>query len=289
MSVGTLRGRPSTTGTSVSSDGGRQDSGLLLIKIGGGESINLPGIARDLAELEDRIVIVHGANALRDALARRLGVEKRILTSVSGYTSVYSDRDLIDVMLMAYSGLRNKRIVELLHRHGVEAVGLTGLDGALVRGMRNKGIRVREGGKTLIRRDLSGKPVAVNRKLLRLLLDNGYKPVITPPIIDERNVAINSENDDIVTLLGLALRPRLVVQLIEAPGFLDDPDDPASVVPRIGPRELARWEDNVGGRMKRKMLAVERMVQAGMKVLIADGRTDAPISDAMAGKGTVIG
>ena len=73
---------------------------------------------------------------------------------------------MIDVMLMAYAGLRNKRIVESLQGYGVNAVGLTGLDGALVRGMRNKGIRIRENGKTLIKRDLSGKPVAANRKLL---------------------------------------------------------------------------------------------------------------------------
>ena len=73
--------------------------------------------------------------------------------------------------------------------------------------MRNKGIRVREGGKTLIRRDLSGKPVAVNRKLLGWLLENEYTPVVTFPIIDEHNVLINTENDDVVTLLALALRP----------------------------------------------------------------------------------
>ena len=263
---------------------------MLLIKIGGGANINLEGIARDVAELEDRILIVHGANALRDELVARLGVEKQVLTSVSGYTSVYSDEELIDVMLMAYSGLRNKRIVELLHQQGVNAVGLTGADGALVRGMRNKGIRVREGGKTLIRRDLSGKPVAVNRKLLGWLLENGYTPVVTFPLIDERNVLINTENDDIVTLLALALRPAWVIQLIEAPGLLEDADDPASVVSLVPPQQLPRWEDRVAGRMKRKLKAIGQITQVrGMKVLIADGRTETPISDAMKGKGTVIG
>ena len=263
---------------------------MVLIKIGGGANINLDGIAQDVAGLEDRIVIVHGANALRDDLAARLGVEKEVLTSVSGYTSVYSDERLIDVMLMAYSGLRNKRIVELLHQHGVNAIGLTGVDAALVRGMRNKGIRVREGGKTLIRRDLSGKPVAVNRKLLGWLLENDYTPVVTFPIIDERNVLINTENDDIVTLLALALRPTWVIQLIEAPGLLADPDDPESVVSLVPPQQLARWEDRVAGRMKRKLKAIGQITQVrGMKVLIADGRTGTPITDAMAGKGTVVG
>lgn len=263
---------------------------MLLIKIGGGDAINLDGIARDLSTVEGPKVIVHGANALRDRLAERLGVEKRILTSVSGYTSVYSDEELIDVMLMAYAGLRNKRIVESLQAHGVNAVGLTGLDGALVRGMRNRGIRVREGGKTLVKRDFSGKPVAVNRKLLGLLLDNGFVPVVTVPIIDERNTAINSENDDIVALLSAALEPELVVQLIEAPGFLEDENDPGSVVSEIPRGELARREKAAAGRMKRKLLAILRLVESGStKVVIADGRSEHPVADVLVGKGTVIG
>ena len=267
-----------------------ESDGLLLVKIGGGESINLDGIARDLAGLSGPFVIVHGANALRDSLARRLGVEKRILTSVSGHQSVHSDRDLIDVMLMAYAGLRNKRIVELLHGHGVNAVGLTGLDGALVRGRRNRGIRVREGGKTLIKRDLSGKPVELNRKLFGLLRDGGFTPVVTVPLIDEHNAAINSENDDVVTLLGAELGADCVIQLIEAPGFLEDPDDPASVVARLSRAELARREGEVAGRMKRKLLALRRLVESGTtRVVIADGRVERPISEALAGRGTLVG
>ena len=262
---------------------------MLLIKIGGGAAINLAGVARDIKALEDQIVIVHGANALRDSVAERLGVEKRILTSVSGVTSVYSDTEMVDVMLMAYAGLRNKRLVEMLQQSGVNAIGLTGLDGAMVRGMRNKGIRVQEGRKKRIIRDLSGKAVAVNRKLLGLLLENDYVPVITVPVIDERNVAINSENDDIVTLLAHALRPSWVIQLIEAPGLLEDPDDPSTVVDHVVPHQVTRWEDQISSRMMRKMKSICRMVRPGVtKVLIADGRTETPISDALAGKGTVI-
>lgn len=263
---------------------------MLLVKIGGGDAIDLDGIARDLSGVAGPKVIVHGANALRDRLAERLGVEKRILTSVAGYSSVYSDQELIDVMLMAYAGLRNKRIVESLQSHGVNAVGLTGLDGALVRGMRNRGIRVRENGKTLIKRDLSGKPVAVNRKLLELLLDNEFVPVMTVPIIDEQNVAINSENDDIVALLSAALGPELVVQLIEAPGFLDDEKDPGSVVAEIPRADLERREREAAGRMKRKLMAIRRLLESGSaRVVIADGRSEHPVADVLAGKGTVIG
>ncbi len=262
---------------------------VILVKVGGGESINLEGIASDLSELQERFVVVHGANALRDSLGRRLGIEKQALTSVSGYESVYTDAETIDLMLMTYAGLRNKRLVELLQVRGVAAVGLTGLDGAVVRGRRNKGIRVREGGKTLIKRDLSGKPAAINRRLLDLLLEGGFAPVLTVPIADENGYAVNSENDDVVALLGKALEVDCVVQLIEAPGFLDDPSDPASVVQRMTRAELAGREEQAKGRMKRKMRALRVLAEStGARIVLGDGRAARPVRDVLAGGGTVI-
>ena len=262
---------------------------MMLIKIGGGEQINLEATITDLAELEQPFIIVHGANVLRDQLAQRLGMEKTVLTSVSGYSSVFSDQAALDVIMMSYSGLRNKQIVELCQRNGINAVGLTGLDGRLVQGERNKGIRVRENGKTLIKRDLSGKPRQINAALLNLLLDNGYCPVLTIPIVDENGFAINSENDDIVVQLAQALNIDSVVQLIEAPGFLDDPTDESSLVTTMSLAELHAREATVEGRIKRKLLALTRLCQGGKtRVIIADGRGEQPVINALAGAGTHI-
>ena len=262
---------------------------MMLIKIGGGEHIDLEAVIEDLAQCATPFVIVHGANRLRDRIAERLGIEKTVLTSVSGYSSVFSDDDAIDVILMSYAGLRNKRIVELCQRRGINAIGLTGLDGRLVQGERNKGIRVRESGKTLIRRDLSGKPRSVNGELLRMLLDAGYCPVLTIPIADERGFAINSENDDIVARLAGELDIDTVIQLIEAPGLLDDPGDETSLVERLNPTELAQREARVEGRIKRKLLSLTELCRGGKtRVIIADGRIDKPISSALAGAGTHI-
>lgn len=262
---------------------------MMLIKIGGGESINLNAVIADLAEIDEPKLIVHGANVLRDQLAQKLGMEKTVLTSVSGYSSVFSDQDAIDVILMSYAGLRNKKIVELCQRSGINAVGLTGLDGKLVQGQRNQGIRVRENGKTLIKRDLSGKPREINADLLKLLLDNGYLPVLTIPIVDEKGFAINSENDDIVVQIAEALEIDTVVQLIEAPGFLDDADDDHSVVKQMTPAELEAREARVEGRIKRKLLALTRLCRGGKtRVIIADGRVEHPIADALNGNGTII-
>ena len=262
---------------------------MIIVKIGGGSQINIAGIITDLAAIDEPYVIVHGANALRDKLAEDLGQPKQVLTSVQGYTSVYSDEKLLDVMMMAYAGLRNKRIVEQCQRHGINAVGLTGLDGRTVQGTRNKGIRVYQNKKLKIVRDFSGRPGRVNAALLHLLLDNGYVPVLTVPIIDEQNTAINTENDDVVRVLQQALEADTVINLIEAPGFLADKDDPATLIKTISASELEAREQQVEGRMKRKMLAIRKLFEQGAtKVIISDGRSEHPVKDALAARGTVI-
>ena len=262
---------------------------MYIVKVGGGSEINLLGIVNDLAVLEEPFVVVLGANALRDDIGRKLGLEKQELTSVSGYTSIYSDESAIDLIMMAYAGLRNRRFVELCQRHDINAVGLTGLDGRLVQGERNRGIRVREGDKILIKRDFSGKPRSVNTPLLELLLEQGYRPVLSIPIVDEQGFAINSENDDIVNVLQEGLHADRILQLIEAPGFLKNRDDPASVVGQLTRLELEQSELQVEGRMNRKMLALRRLFDAGAaEVVIADGRIEHPVLSALAGCGTII-
>jgi acetylglutamate/LysW-gamma-L-alpha-aminoadipate kinase len=262
---------------------------MIIVKIGGGSRINVKGIVVDLATLDERFIIVHGANALRDKLAEDLGQPKQVLTSVKGYTSVYSDEKLIDVMMMAYAGLRNKRIVELCQQKGINAVGLTGLDGKTVLGQRNKGIRVYQNQKQKIIRDFSGKPQSINKGLLTLLMENGYVPVITVPIIDEQNCAINTENDDVVRVLQAAIKADTIINLIEAPGFLEDAEDEGSLISTIAATDLESRETQADGRMKRKMMSIRKLFEhSASRVIIADGRGDHPVADALQGKGTVI-
>ncbi len=262
---------------------------MYIIKIGGGAAINLEGIIEDLSTVETPSIIVHGANSIRDQLAKELGREKTILTSVKGYQSVFSDDSAIELIMMAYSGLRNKRIVELCQQKGINAIGLSGLDGRLIQGRRNKGIRIRKNGKILIKRDRSGKPKSINKELLQLLLDNGYTPVLCIPILDETGVAINSENDDIVGQIHKVINADRIIQLIEAPGFVDDKEDENSTLLSLTRSELSQREEQADGRMKRKLYALLELLEYGStSVTISDGRTPHPLRDALNGKGTVI-
>jgi len=258
---------------------------LILIKVGGGASINLLGVARDLGSLANPVIVVQGANAL----AIRLGVEKRVITSVSGYSSVFSDDEAIDLLSMAYAGLANTSLVSALQRFGRNAIGLTGLDGRVVTARRNVGIRTRQGEKTILIRDRSGKPAGVNAALLELLLTAGYTPVLTVPLIDELGYPVNAENDDVVALIREAMNIPRVVQLVEAAGLLRDPDRPDSAFAHLSSAELERLETQATGRFKRKLYALRRLFRgASPWVVLADGRRDHPVTDALAGVGTVI-
>lgn len=262
---------------------------MLIIKIGGGASINIQGIVHDLQQINEPFIIIHGANAIRDQLAKDLKVSKKILTSISGYSSVYSDEEAIDLIMMAYAGIANKKLVESCQKEGINAVGLTGLDGHLIRGKRNLGIKIFENNKKKIVRDYSGKPDSINEEFLNLLLTNGYIPVITIPILDENNIAINSENDDIVLKFQEVIKAEKILFLIEAPGLLRHSDDPATLISSLTKSKLEELENTSDGRIKRKYHALTQISQLGnCTIIVADGRVDHPIQDAIAHKGTVI-
>ena len=265
-------------------------AGPIIVKIGGGAGIDIPAIAADIASITEPLILVHGANALRASLAEALAKPVKLLTSASGQTSVHSDDDAIEVMMLAYSGLQNKRLVEQLQINGCNAVGLTGLDGRLITGRRNRGIRVQEGSRTFLVRDRSGKAASVNAALLSTLLSGGYTPVITRPIADETGAAINSENDDVVAVMADAMSARAVVQLIEAPGLLRDPRNEHSMASKVSLEGLQAWEAIAEGRFRRKLRALCRVVESdpSRRVIVADGRVARPVTRALAGEGTVI-
>ncbi len=261
---------------------------MIIVKIGGGASINTSAIIAGLQSLKEQVIIVHGANSFRDRLAEQMGIKRNKVTSLSGYESVLSDEDTINLQMMAYAGYKNKRIVELCYQNGIPAIGLSGIDGAVIRSRRNRGIRVEENGKKRMLRDLSGKPAEINRELLTTLMDSGYTPVLTVPLLDENNCAVNSENDDIVALLAETFNAESVVHFIEAPGFLSDISDPESLISRMSSNELNEWEATCNGRIKRKLKAIKRLLESNTRVHICDGRTDTPIESCLNGGGTTI-
>jgi len=160
---------------------------VIGVKVGGSEGIDLGAVCRDVASLVlegRRLVLVHGGSHRTNIVAEKLGHPPQFVTSVSGYTSRRTDRETLRIFEMVYCGEINKGIVEMLQAEGVNAVGLSGLDGRLLEGRRKAAIKiVQDGRRRVLRDDYTGTVDRVNPHLLRLLLDNGYLPVVTPPAI----------------------------------------------------------------------------------------------------------
>jgi [amino group carrier protein]-L-2-aminoadipate 6-kinase len=154
----------------------------LVVKLGGGANLDVDAVLRDLAALQRPWVLVHGGNAELNEVSTKLGHQPRFVTSPSGYTSRVTDLETIRLIQMVYRGRINSDFVLRLQAQGCNAVGLSGIDGRLWQAERKEAIRVVENGrKFLLRDDYTGKVVSVNTDLLRLLLDNGYRPVLTLP------------------------------------------------------------------------------------------------------------
>ena len=264
---------------------------MILIKAGGGAGVNWDGIAGDIAGLraERPVILVHGANALRAELSARLGVPVRTVVSPSGISSVYTDSESLDVFLMAYAGLANKRIVARLLRQGIQAVGLTGVDGRLWEAAPKKDLYSVENGKTKLYRDnLTGRVEKINVCLLRMLIRNGYMPVLCAPAVTSEGEIVNTDNDTAAAVLAAAMKVRTLLYLFEAPGFLRDADRPESVVARVPREEIESLMSSAKGRMQKKLIGARRALEAGVReVIFADGRTVHPVRDALAGAGTV--
>jgi len=264
---------------------------LTVLKLGG--SLELDGadsLLDELASFAEPLVVVHGAHLQLDRLAAALGRPPRMVTSARGEVTRYTDHGTMDQFLMAYCGLVNKRLVEALRRRGADAIGLSAMDGGIAVGRRKPELRVVEGGRArLLHGNLAGTIEAVDVSLLRLLLDAGRLPVVTPPAISREGEAINVDGDRLAAELAVALGARRLLILMNVPGLLRDPGEPETLVARIDPGALDEHLPLARGRARVKLLAARRAVDGGVPcVVLADGRGTRPIGRCLGGAGTWI-
>lgn len=263
---------------------------MIVIKIGGGKSINLESISSDIATQKEPVIIVHGGNYYLDKFSLELGIEKKMLTLPSGLKSRYTTKETIDLMYMTYAGLMNKKIVESLQKNNINAIGLSGIDAKLIIGKRHPALISQEGDKKIVvKDDLTGSIESVNLGLLNLLLEQGLVPVITPPIMTQEGEVINVDGDKIASKIASELKAEILIFLIEAPGILIDLNDESSIVKKVNKENLEELLHVVSGRMKRKLMECIKLLDKGIgKIIISDGRVGNPITKAIGGEGTQI-
>ncbi len=266
---------------------------MLVIKIGGGAAIGEGGFtnfAEDIAATSEQLVVVHGGNAEFSDLSRQLGIPPRMITSSSGRVTRYTDAATMDAMLMAYCGKVNKRLVAALRAVGVNAVGLSAIDGGIGIGRRKPVLRGNEDGKAkVLRDDHAGTLQNVDPALVRLLLDHGYTPVLTPPALGEEGVPINVDGDKLALELAIVLGATGLLFFSDTPGLLHDRDDERSLIPEIDASAPEAALAAAAGRMFVKVEAALGAVEHGVgRVVFADGRIANPIRAALDGQGTTV-
>ena len=263
---------------------------MLVIKLGGSVGLNYEAFLDDLARVEEPAIFIHGGNAEFDRVSKQLGLEPRHVTSSSGQSSRFTDRETLDVMLMVYCGKINKHLVEGLQRRGVNAVGLSAIDGRIATGRRKPAIRVIEDGKPkMLRGDYAGSIEEVDTTLLTVLLGAGFLPVLTPPAFGREGEAINVDGDKLATELAVALGADQLLVFSNTPGLLADVQDEESLVTSISLANMAEAQAMAQGRAKKKVSAAQDAIERGVgRVIFADARVDRPISRALDGAGTTI-
>lgn len=268
---------------------------MYVIKIGGGAAIDEAAYGRfaeDLAELyadEIPFLVVHGGNAEFSKLSAALGMPPRMITSDKGRVSRYTDRETIEAMLMTYCGKVNKTIVAVFQQAGINAVGLSAIDGRIATGRRKPVLRGFEDGRAkVLRDDHAGTIEHVDITLLSLLLENGFVPVLTPPAlaVDEGR-AINVDGDKLALELVKRLSATHLLFFSDTPGLLADKDDETTLIREIDASDPAAALAAAKGRMMVKVETALKAIEQGVgQVIFADARAEHPVQRALASEGT---
>ncbi len=271
---------------------------MLIIKTGGASGIDDEPLLDDIASLRGQgedIILVHGGSDETNEVATKLGHPPRFVTSVSGFESRYTDRETLAIFTMVYCGRRNKALVEGLQQRGVNAVGLSGADGRIFEGPIKTKVKIVENGKKkVLHGDNTGKVTRINKKLLDLLMDNGFTPILSPPAISEdESRMMNVDGDRAAAMLAVAYQARALVILSNVPGLLKDierdPDDAENLIKTM---DLASTPDPyvfARGRMKKKIMGAVEAIERGVgRVILSSANVEHPVKRALGGSGTHI-
>ncbi|RDZ54064.1 acetylglutamate kinase [Haloferax sp. Atlit-4N] len=279
----------SGTSSALRADGGKEPP--VVVKIGGAKAVDPQGAVSDVAHLVANgtdVVVVHGGSTAVDETLEELGEEPTYVESPSGVSGRFTDERTMEVFSMVMPGKLNTDLTALFRESGVDALGLSGVDGGLLTGPRKSAVRVIEDGKKKIKRgDHSGKITSVNATLLETLLDGGYTPVVTVPMLADDGVPVNADADRAAAAVAGALGAKLVV-LTDVKGVYADPDDESTLIETADtPEEFSALESAAEGFMTKKVMAAKEALDGGAaEVIVSDANLNDPIVTALNDGGT---
>lgn len=267
---------------------------IMVVKIGGTDGVNISNICYELADLHNKgqkIVVVHGGSKDANQLGEDLGSPPQFITSPSGFTSRYTDQKTLEIFSMALKGKVNVKIVSAFQKLGVNAFGMSGLDGGIIQAERKKKVvSIVNGKRKIIRDDFSGKITKVNAKTIHWMLEQELLPVIAPLAVSEEGDPVNVDADRVAAEIAASLKAEQLFLFTAVKGIMRSFPDINTWIPNLTIHQLDDAIGYVEGRMKKKVLSAKEAITNGVEqVWIGDGRVENPIQYALSGQATRIG
>jgi len=206
----------------------------MVVKLGGHlvqDRVALDNLASDIALLHHvgaRVCVIHGGGPQATELQEKLGVAPQF---VEGRR--ITDDATLEVVKMVFAGKINLEMLSALRGHGLRVVGLTGLSGGLIQARRREVKEMRDpvtGATRAVDFGHVGDIESVDTTLLRVLMENGYVPVVASLGADAKGNILNINADTVAVEMAVDLKADKFLNLTQVPGVLRDLKDPDSLV-----------------------------------------------------------
>lgn len=252
---------------------------------------NLSSLAEELALLHQvgiHLCVVHGGGKQLSELATRMGVEQTIINGRR-----VTDDATLEMAKMIFAGKINTDILSALRHRSVEAVGLSGVDGNIVHAERRppKEVLNRETGERAhVDFGHVGDVVEINSRLLTVLLDQGYLPVVSSLGADAEGTVFNINADTIAAEIAIRLKAEKLILLSDVEGLYLRPGEPETKISRITVEEADRLiaEGKATGGMIPKLQSIAELLRRGVHSahIISGTNRNALLSEIFTDQGT---
>ncbi|MBF6057623.1 MULTISPECIES: acetylglutamate kinase [Thiomicrorhabdus] len=249
----------------------------IVVKYGGNAMTDdklKAGFARDIVLMKlvgMNPVVVHGGGPQIGNLLERIGKQSEFIQGMR-----VTDTETMDIVEMVLGGLVNKEIVNLIHQHGGNAVGLTGKDGNLITANKMK--------MTIDKPELNapeiidlghvGEVDKINTKVLDMLIQDDFIPVIAPVGVGKDGHSYNINADLVAGKVAEALQAEKLMLLTNTPGLLNKEGELLTGLNAQSVDALIKDGTIYGGMLPKIQCALDA-VQAGVHSShIIDGRVE---------------
>ncbi|MBD3756051.1 MAG: acetylglutamate kinase [Gammaproteobacteria bacterium] len=249
----------------------------IVVKYGGNamtEDTLMEGFARDIVLMKlvgMNPVVVHGGGPQIGDLLKRIGKESEFVQGMR-----VTDSETMDVVEMVLGGLVNKEIVNLIHRHGGNSVGLTGKDGNLIVAKKLRITKNTPGidAPEIIDIGHVGEVEKINTGVIDMLIQGDFIPVIAPVGVGADGHSYNINADLVAGKVAEALKAEKLMLLTNTPGLLDKQGQLLTGLSAKKVDELIADGTIYGGMLPKIQCALEAVQNGVHSAHIIDGRVE---------------